>query len=27
MKFHFWSGDVVTYKITKSGTRVTGVTS
>ncbi|WP_058830907.1 cellulase family glycosylhydrolase [Paenibacillus polymyxa] len=27
LKFHFWSGDVVTYKITKSGTRVTGVTS
>ncbi|MGQ3477359.1 cellulase family glycosylhydrolase [Paenibacillus sp. TY11] len=27
LKFHFWSGDVVTYKITKSGTRVTGTTS
>ncbi|WP_025679362.1 cellulase family glycosylhydrolase [Paenibacillus polymyxa] len=27
LKFHFWSGDVVTYKITKSETRVTGVTS
>ncbi|AJE51689.1 cellulase family glycosylhydrolase [Paenibacillus polymyxa] len=27
LKFHFWSGDVVTYKITKSGTRVTGMTS
>ncbi|ASR49789.1 cellulase [Paenibacillus kribbensis] len=27
LKFHFWSGDVVTYKITKSGTRVTGKVS
>lgn len=27
LKFHFWSGDVVTYKITKSGTLVTGTTS
>ncbi|PNQ79036.1 cellulase family glycosylhydrolase [Paenibacillus sp. F4] len=27
LKFHFWSGDVVTYKITKSGNRVTGTTS
>ncbi|MGM1022439.1 MAG: cellulase family glycosylhydrolase [Bacillota bacterium] len=27
LKFHFWSGDVVTYKITKSGTRVTGTAS
>ncbi|WP_068505286.1 cellulase family glycosylhydrolase [Paenibacillus kribbensis] len=27
LKFHFWSGDVVTYKITKSGTRVTGKAS
>ncbi|MCF2716624.1 cellulase family glycosylhydrolase [Paenibacillus sp. UKAQ_18] len=27
LKFHFWSGDVVTYKIAKSGTRVTGTTS
>ncbi|MDQ0492325.1 hypothetical protein [Paenibacillus brasilensis] len=27
LRFHFWSGDVVTYKITKSGTRVTGTAS
>ncbi|WP_431085692.1 cellulase family glycosylhydrolase [Paenibacillus sp. 8b26] len=27
LKFHFWSGDVVTYRITKSGTHVTGTTS
>ncbi|WP_342416109.1 cellulase family glycosylhydrolase [Paenibacillus sp. FSL R10-2782] len=27
LKFHFWSGDVVTYKMTKSGTRVTGTAS
>lgn len=27
LKFHFWSGDMVTYKITKSGTRVTGKAS
>lgn len=25
LKFHFWSGEIVSYKITKSGTAVTGV--
>lgn len=24
LKFHFWSGDIVSYKITKSGAQVTG---
>lgn len=24
LKFHFWGGDIVSYKITKSGTQVTG---
>ena len=24
LTFHFWSGQIVTYKITKSGTSVTG---
>lgn len=27
LKFHFWNGDVLTYKITKNGTSVVGVAS
>lgn len=27
LKFHFWNGDVITYKITKNGTSVVGVAS
>ena len=27
LKFHFWSGEVLTYKITKNGTSVVGQTS
>ncbi|KOR88058.1 cellulase family glycosylhydrolase [Paenibacillus solani] len=27
LKFHFWSGEIITYKITKNGSSVTGSTS
>ena len=27
LKFHFWSGDIVMYKIVKNGTNVTGEAS
>jgi len=27
LKFHFWSGEIITYKITKNGSSVTGKTS
>lgn len=27
LKFHFWSGEIITYKITKKGSSVTGSTS
>ncbi|CAM3174469.1 cellulase family glycosylhydrolase [Paenibacillus taichungensis] len=27
LKFHFWSGDVITYKITKNGSSVVGISS
>lgn len=27
LKFHFWNGDVLKYKITKNGTSVVGITS
>lgn len=27
LKFHFWNGDIITYKITKSGTNVVGKAS
>ncbi|MUT64849.1 cellulase family glycosylhydrolase [Paenibacillus sp. NEAU-GSW1] len=27
LKFHFWSGNVITYTITKSGTSITGIAS
>lgn len=27
LKFHFWNGDIITYKITKSGTTVVGTAS
>ncbi|WP_179087713.1 hypothetical protein, partial [Paenibacillus odorifer] len=27
LKFHFWNGDIITYKITKSGTNVVGKSS
>lgn len=26
LKFHFWNGEIISYKITKNGTSVTGVT-
>ncbi|WP_408638033.1 hypothetical protein [Paenibacillus sonchi] len=26
LKFHFWNGEILNYKITKNGTCVTGVT-
>ncbi|MNI89071.1 hypothetical protein D3C73_1464270 [compost metagenome] len=25
LKFHFWSGEILSYKITKSGTAISGV--
>ncbi|MNP08746.1 hypothetical protein D3C76_1008270 [compost metagenome] len=27
LKFHFWSGDIITYKITKNGTSIVGSAS
>ncbi|WP_279306889.1 hypothetical protein [Paenibacillus pseudetheri] len=27
LKFHFWNGDILTYKITKSGTSIVGKSS